>query len=541
MYWGDSWWRKYNLPGCRPMRLLEGLLVSNNWNTPLQYISEAVYQQSCFKGRIPNMNTNIGLVVNRTADVLPAVLSTWKQFTTYPVISYGANRGSFAYSIVTIVYSLSISAVITWFLTIFVLTNYTIKASLLLKGSSILSSIYILVVVVNSLIQMHKQHMNGYLSSPELLQFINTSIHMNILDMVVVLLLQINQVQVIMRIFSRQKEKRLTLLIGLIASIMSQTIWSVSKFHRFSPDDEAGDILPAFIYLVRIAMAISYAAIITVFVLSKINDIIANRSIWLLSVLNLVLIYSPLAFFVADISNTFVYELSEIFSVVTYAICVVIPWEWCNKFNLIEKRKEKDGVLGRRFYEDELYELDKHEIFVENHTASYSAIQNDDNDHDPDNDHDGDGDINLDQDISENRTMLFNRNKNNKEFTNARKVLKALKSTKKTFITITDGIIAAGFAIPRSVSISQQSLEPKDKNIHLKDAHKLVPNPTNGPQIELNTLTQSNMTLLNDSTTPSVQGRHRRNVFLYSRQEVVIAFSEDEEDDEEEEETGRGS
>ena len=50
---------------------------------------------------------------------------------------------------------------------------------------------------------------------------------------------------------------------------------------------------------------------------------------------------------------------------VNYVIGVVIPWEWCNKFNLIMKAKEKEGVLGRRFYEDELYELDRFELFVE--------------------------------------------------------------------------------------------------------------------------------------------------------------------------------
>lgn len=513
MYWGDTWWRNANFSACQQIELGEGLLISNKWGTPLQYICEAMYKQTCFEGKIPNMNTNIGLVMNKTTNTLPLILESWHQFTTDSMLYQ--NRGSFAQSIVAIVYSISISAVITWFLTIFVLTNYTVKPSFLLKASTILSSIYILVVIIKTIVKLHNQQKNGYLSSPEILMYVNTSTAINIMDMIVVLLLQINQVQVIMRIFSRQKEKRLTLFMGLVASMLSQTIWGVSRFHRFAPDDEAGDILPAFIYLVRIAMAVSYAAIITVFLISKINDIISNRSIWLLSLLTIVLIYSPLAFFVADISNTFVYELSEIFSVVTYTICVVIPWEWCNKFNLIEKRKEKDGVLGRRFYEDELYALDKHEIFVENCS---------------DRDENGSGrGVDDDEDTPENRTMLTNQNK--KELSNARKVLKALKSTKKTFLTITDGIIAAGFAIPRSVSISAQSFEPRDRNIHLNDAHKLVPNPTNDPQIELDVLSHSNVLLNNGSTSHSVSGRHRRNVFLYSRQEVVVDFSE--EDDEE--------
>ena len=87
-------------------------------------------------------------------------------------------------------------------------------------------------------------------------------------------------------------------------------------------------------------MALCYAAIITVFFISKIQIILANKNL----VVNFANVYfdiQPSGIFVADVSNAFVYELSEIFSVVNYVIGVVIPWEWCNKFNLIMKAKEK--------------------------------------------------------------------------------------------------------------------------------------------------------------------------------------------------------
>lgn len=514
MDWGSSWWNLNHYDGCDPMKLLEGLLLSSKGGKPLQFITEAFYQATCYQNRIPNMNTNIGLVFNQTTQTLPMILESWVKFTTNASQTHSSDRGSFSYSVVAIIYSVSISAVVIWFLSLFVLTNYTIKASILLKSSSLLASVYILVIIVKSVIRLHRQQKNGYLSSPELIDYLTKSTSLNVLDLIVVLLLQFNQVQVIMRIFSRQKEKRLTFIIGLIASLLSQVIWAVSKFAKFDYLDEAGDILPAFIYLVRIAMALSYAAVITVFILSKFSDVFANRSIWLLTILTLVLIFSPLALFVADVSNAFVYELSEIFSVVTYTIGVVLPWEWFNKFNLIERRKEKDGVLGRRVYEDELYELDKHEIFIENDATRYSDIRDGDDFDDNNNANNfGDGDI------AENTTMLSNRSK---ELSNARKVLKTLRSTKKTFLTITDGIIAAGFAIPRSVSISAQSIEPVDKNAHLNDAHNLVAKPKNDPLIELNVLSNST----NNGST-SASGRHRRNVFLYSRQEVALEVSDD--------------
>ena len=143
-----------------------------------------------------------------------------------------------------------------------------------------------------------------------------------------------------MRIFQRQKDKRMALLIGIVATLASQVIWAIAQFYTPADANEASDILPAFIYLVRIAMALCYAAIITVFFISKIQIILANKNL----VVNFANVYfdiQPSGIFVADVSNAFVYELSEIFSVVNYVIGVVIPWEWCNKFNLIMKAKEK--------------------------------------------------------------------------------------------------------------------------------------------------------------------------------------------------------
>jgi hypothetical protein len=481
------------------------------------------------------MNTNVGLVVNQTTNTLPIIYDSWRNFTLNAHDILG-NRGSFTYSVVAIVYSLSISAVVTWFLTIFVLTNYTIKPSWLLKSSTVLSSVYILLVVVKAITKLHNQQTNGYLSSPELLEYLNGANEINIFDLIVVFLLQINQVQVIMRIFLRQNDKRLTFFIGVAASVMSQAIWGVSKFHNFSPDDEAGDILPAFIYLVRIATSVCYAAIVSVFVLSKITYIIANKAIWLLSLLTVILIYSPVAFFVADVSNAFIYELSEFFSVVTYIVCVVIPWEWCNKFNLIMKAKEKEGILGRRFYEEELYELDRYEIFVEDNENE----DNNDGDTEEEEPRNWNG---GDHDVAAEGGPMIRRNGTRKvipkyfdtsEESNSRKVIDALKTTKKTFLTITDGIIAAGFAIPRSVSVSTQNSEPRDRNVHLNDAHKLPINPTNNVRIELSNLDQNGAVQRtdgeDDDAMTSTQGRHRRNVFIYSRKEVVLGLSEDEDE-----------
>ncbi|GEQ72451.1 hypothetical protein JCM33374_g6138 [Metschnikowia sp. JCM 33374] len=357
-------WRNFNPPtvyrSCQPMDLPQGLLLSHDFDQPVRYIKNAVYHQNCHFGRTPLMNTNINLVIDKFSENLPIVTASWQQYTQSPI-----SGGSFIYSVAPIVYSLATSAVITWFLTIFVLTNYMIKPSLLLKSSVLLASVYMLIAVVKSIVILHHQQREGHFHGQILLNIINNKVYLKVIDLFVTFFLQVNQVQIIMRLFSRQSDKRLIFLVGVATSIASQTLWSISKFHVFKDTMEAGKIIPAFTYLIRISMSISYAAIFTAFLITKLKTLMLYPSIWAISVLSLVLIYAPVAFFIADVSSAWIYDLAEIFSTVTYVICVVIPWEWCNKYNVIRKIQEKEGVLGRKFYEDELYELDKFELFVE--------------------------------------------------------------------------------------------------------------------------------------------------------------------------------
>ncbi|KAI5957779.1 RIM21 [Candida theae] len=544
MYWRSSWWDAKPYPSCKEINLNEGMVISHDPDYPVQYISQAQYVQNCYHDAIPVLNTNVGLVIDKFTRPLPIVAESWANFTHHNT------RGLFSYSVVSIVYAIAVSAVITWFLTIFVFTNYTIKPSWLLKLSTLLSSVYILVVVIKSIIILHMQQREGYLHGAKVLSEINENKAVNIIDLIVVLLLQINQVQIIMRLFQRQKDKRLTFYVGCAASIASQVIWSIAQFHYFDVNNEAGDILPAFIYLVRIAMALCYAAIITVYFISKIQIILANRRIWLLTLLTLILIYSPVAFFIADVSNAFIYELSEIFSVVNYVIGVVIPWEWCNKFNLIMRAKEKEGVLGRRFYEDESYELDRFELFVEEQIPlddddeEGEEEEEEENDDGGDDEHGGRASNDTGGDIEAARSRRISNQSRNSRLheqgdlqaggTSAtRKVLNALQISKQAFLSLTDTIIAAGFAIPRSVSVSTHSFSGRSKDNHPIESHEIAhpaPQTINvaAGRSDVDGVTTEGPSDFN--TIASTTSRNRRNVYVYAKKEVVVDLSSQEEE-----------
>lgn len=358
---------------CQVLDLAEGILVSHDFSTPVEYISQGSYQQNCYEGMIPMLNTHVDLILNEFSEPLPIVRECWEAFTQNP--------GSFINGVVPVLYSISFLAVVTWFLTVFVITNFR-KSSILLQVSTTFALIYMIMTVVKSLVLLHEQQKDGYFDGQSLISAMNQTTWIGAVDLVVILLLQINQVQVIMRLFNRQNDKRIIFLAGVSASIISQVLWAVVRFHPFSELAEVGRVIPSLTYLVRIATNVIYATIFTAFLLTRLRTLIAHKSIWLITVLSFIFIYAPVAFFVADVTSPWAHE----FSVVTYVVCVVLPWEWCNSYQTIQRIQEKEGILGRKFYEDELCELDRLGLFVEEEDEDVEEEDQEEEDNDSGND-----------------------------------------------------------------------------------------------------------------------------------------------------------
>lgn len=119
-----------------------------------------------------------------------------------------------------------------------------------------------------------------------------------------------------------------------------------------------------------------------------------------------------------------------------------------------------------------------------------------------------------------------------KEFSATKKVLHALQASKQAFLTLTDNIIAAGFAIPRSVSVSTHSFTGRLKDTHNDDLNE-----------EIDARVHSNIARGRSSvdltacegppefnTASSTTSRNRRNVYVYAKKEVVVDLSSQEEE-----------
>lgn len=275
--------------------------------------------------------------------MFPQVAEDWQLY-----ISHG--YGLFHEGIYPVMFVVAACFALTLFLLILVFANYTRNSLVLLRAALMLATAYLVAFFVTFLVKLSAQGNRGYTSLSELVLFLRYLTAFLVVDLVVVLLLQICQVQVVMRLFNRQKDKRTAFYVGTLLLVGNQVIWAVATFDNSSVVTSL--VLPAFIYLLRIAIAILYLGLVCIFIFLR-RDIVCQRLIALLTLVTFLVVNSSVVLFVFDVASVWVLDLSEVFNVACYVAAVVIPWEWVNLVELLQLVREKNNVLGREIYEEE--------------------------------------------------------------------------------------------------------------------------------------------------------------------------------------------
>lgn len=317
---------------------------------------------------------------------------------------------------------------------------------------------------------MKDQHAIGISDGEKLLDDLQSNEVFNILDFIFVLIAQFAQVQIIIRLFSRVKEKRVSFILGGTLSICAQVIWGVSTFSQFDQTDDSDiSILPAFTYLLRIALATMYSGLIIIYSFGK-RYYIFQRSLILLTVLTFLVINLQIAFFITDIANIWVSELSEIFNTTIYVSATVIPWEWINRVHALERHEQREGVLGRPVYEDEYKDIARYEILDNNINTENENTNNNNNNNDGDQ-----GDHEPSQAGPNDRSNRNTPNVGEESSSNIKdKIKNTFSNTTNTLLYFTDQVIAYGLAVPRSVSVSSTARENEQREKRQKANNKEV-------------------------------------------------------------------
>lgn len=338
---------------CDLIRLNPGLIISSNPEIVSLISSKSEYHAWCSKNMILASTLNEKLR-DGGLERLPVLDHRWDDFVS--------SEYHFLYTVYPIIYSLSCCTFICCFLALILFTKQYMrshKPTVLIKLSTLSTGLYVLSIYIYSAIMLYKQRDYLISSGDLLIMKMQQKIAFNVVDLVVVIMLQLSQVQIIMRLFPRRREKRFTFIAGLLLSISSQTMWSIAFFlpsgERFGTDpdyDSSIAILPLFVYLLRIAMSMLYTCLFVVYFFNK-RQYIFNPKVLPLTVFTFIIMNSSFAIFIADISNIWMNELSELFNVTAYVVINVVSWEFINRIILLEKFEQKKGILGRQFYDEE--------------------------------------------------------------------------------------------------------------------------------------------------------------------------------------------
>ena len=172
------------------------------------------------------------------------------------------------------------------------------------------------------------------------------------------------QVQTLIRLFPRQKEKVIIKWIGF-SLIALDTIFTILNYFVVGKGKTRPrrfvDAIPALNYLFALAMSLLYAAWVIYYSLSKRRYAFYHRNmrnIILVAILALAAIHIPVVFFVVDIAQPNVAGWGNYVRWVGAAAASVVVWEWVERIEALERDENKDGILGQEIFAgDEMLEV----------------------------------------------------------------------------------------------------------------------------------------------------------------------------------------
>ncbi|KAI9823627.1 MAG: pH-response regulator protein palH/rim21 [Thelocarpon impressellum] len=207
-----------------------------------------------------------------------------------------------------------------------------------------------------------KQYQVGYMSATKLRDEVAGGTFIKSIRIISDTFLWLAQVQTLIRLFPRQKEKVIIKWVGF-ALISFETLFSILNVFVFKGNHSRTyvDAIPTISYLFELALSLLYAAWVIYYSITKRHFAFYHhkmRNICLVATLSMAAIVVPIVFFVLDISNPKLAGWGDYFRWVGAAAASVVVWEWVERIEALERDDRKDGVLGREIYDgDEMLDM----------------------------------------------------------------------------------------------------------------------------------------------------------------------------------------
>lgn len=211
-----------------------------------------------------------------------------------------------------------------------------------------------------------RQYERGYMDSMALTEEVVNGLEIRVIRVISSTFLWLAQVQTLIRLFPRHKEKVIIKWVGF-AMIVLDTIFSIlNNTIRKSGTmvvrpRQIVDAIPALNYLFELSLSLLYAAWVIFYSISKHRFAFFHvnmRNICLVALLSLMAVLIPVVFFILDVSKPNVAGWGEYIRWVGAAAASVVVWEWVERIEALERDERKDGILGREIFDgDEMLEV----------------------------------------------------------------------------------------------------------------------------------------------------------------------------------------
>lgn len=243
------------------------------------------------------------------------------------------------------------------------------------KVAALTVAISLTIATADTLECAKEQYVGGYMDATALRDEVLGSLEIRITRVISDVFLWLAQVQTLIRLFPRHKEKVMIKWIGFALILLDSLFSCLNSFgieHNpaHSPQDFV-DAIPALSYLFQLALGLLYAAWVIYYSLTKRRYAFYHQkmpSISLIALLSLVAVLTPVVFFVTDVSNHDVAGWGDYFRWVGAAAASVVVWEWVERIEALERDEKKDGILGREIFDgDEMLDVNSSDEVVWTH------------------------------------------------------------------------------------------------------------------------------------------------------------------------------
>ncbi|KAJ5620263.1 hypothetical protein N7510_004247 [Penicillium lagena] len=232
------------------------------------------------------------------------------------------------------------------------------------KVAALLVAVSLTIATADSFRVAEQQYDYGYSDAEALSEEVIDGIEIRIVHVISSTFLWLAQVQTLIRLFPRHKEKVMIKWAGFALIVLDTTFSILENFFFKNTSTHPrlyDDAIPALSYLFELALNLLYAAWVIFYSISKHRYAFFHpkmRNICLVALLSLSAILIPVVFFVLDIARPEIAGWGTYIRWVGSAAASVVVWEWVERIEALERDETKDGILGREIFDgDEMLEV----------------------------------------------------------------------------------------------------------------------------------------------------------------------------------------